>query len=146
MKMNLLSNTFSILNNKAWQDWREFNFFQLGLKFNCVGDPKVKIIFKPDCRNCGWFKRMFPHTKLPFKWNMTCGINKKPSAEVGHCANGKYRKATWEIVEFYNKTSWNSQFSPPLVLSDLLLLGAGLSHCVPAQLAEHLKEVKVEYK
>jgi len=26
-----------------------------------------------------------------------------------------------------------------LILSDLLLLGAGLSHCVPDQLAEHLK-------
>lgn len=27
-----------------------------------------------------------------------------------------------------------------LILSDLLLLGAGLSHCVPDQLAEHLKD------
>lgn len=31
-------------------------------------------------------------------------------------------------------------------MSDLLLLGAGRSHCVPAQLAEHLKVVKREYK
>lgn len=34
-----------------------------------------------------------------------------------------------------------SRDSPPLVLSDLLLLGAGRSHCVPAQLAEHLQAV-----
>jgi len=30
--------------------------------------------------------------------------------------------------------------SPPAVLSERLLLGAGLSHCVPDQLAEHLIE------
>lgn len=35
-----------------------------------------------------------------------------------------------------------SRDSPPLVLSDLLLLGAGRSHCVPAQLAEHLRAVR----
>lgn len=37
------------------------------------------------------------------------------------------------------RASWSSRDSPPLVLSDLLLLGAGRSHCVPAQLAEHLR-------
>lgn len=40
------------------------------------------------------------------------------------------------------RASWSSRYSPPLVLSDLLLLGAGRSHCVPAQLAEHLRAVK----
>lgn len=49
----------------------------------------------------------------------------------------------------YTETAYSSRIfpgasldSPPLELSDLLLLGAGLSHCVPAQLAEHLRAVK----
>ena len=40
-------------------------------------------------------------------------------------------------------------YPPPVVLSDLLLLGAGRSHWVPAQLTEHLREgleKKVEIK
>lgn len=46
----------------------------------------------------------------------------------------------YSLLEFFKQNTR----SPPLVLSDRLLLGAGLSHCVPAQLAEHLKQVKRE--
>lgn len=64
----------------------------------------------------------------------TCGC--------GHCGTDIHTFIHAGCFGFIIRLSRNSEYSPPLVLSDLLLLGAGLSHCVPAQLAEHLKEVK----
>lgn len=58
----------------------------------------------------------------------------------------RLNKGTVEMIYTFIHTGncYVKRHSPPLVLSDRLLLGAGLSHCVPAQLAEHLKEVKKE--
>lgn len=63
---------------------------------------------------------------------------------TGQIWRERYRHVIYRpsIHPGYYRASWTSQDSPPLVLSDLLLLGAGRSHCVPAQLAEHLRAVK----